>query len=49
MMPGEGVLSRRQNERSESERGGSAGFACGGGAEPQYLHRHLPYYFISLL
>ena len=37
--PAEGALSQRQSllrgERSESlKRGGSAGFACGGGAEP---------------
>jgi len=31
----EGVLNQRQNERSEAEWGGSAGYACGGGAEPQ--------------
>jgi len=33
-LPVEGVLNRRHTERSEAERGGSTGFACGGGAEP---------------
>ncbi len=33
-LPVEGVLNPN-NERSESERGGSTGFAGGGGAEPQ--------------
>ena len=34
-MPGEGVLNQRQNRaKARCERGGSAGFACGGGAEP---------------
>ena len=28
------VLNQQQNERSEAERGGSGGFAAGGGAEP---------------
>jgi hypothetical protein len=34
-LPVEGALSQQHHERSEVEGGGSAGFACGGGAEPQ--------------